>query len=251
MKGYILKWRETRILIGCALYSDALKPASLLSQTLQDDDLNIVQGIKNILKSHCSLSKLSSQKPVEWPVLKVVISKLKNENGGKLYQGSELHHFSDTSTIKTCADQVLTDLRSLNNKMRARLEWSDVDLLRSILLFLDTQSWQLSDGTPSDDDRLSKVKSAVVSIIDAFRTPLEAKGGDLTSILDEVEEVIDYAKTYLRIGSDSYKKVWYHLYCAPDALKWPNVLLIAELLLSLPFSTAKVEHFFFNVKGHK
>jgi len=64
LKGYLLKWREARMIIGSALYTDALKPASLLSLTLQDDDINIVQGIKHILKSHSSLKKLTSQNPV-------------------------------------------------------------------------------------------------------------------------------------------------------------------------------------------
>ncbi len=36
LKGYVLKWRDARIIIGAALYTDALKPASLLSLTLQD-----------------------------------------------------------------------------------------------------------------------------------------------------------------------------------------------------------------------
>lgn len=98
------------MIIGPALYTDALKPASLLSLTLQDDDINIVQGIKHILKSHSSLKKTTSQNPVEWPVTKVVLSKLKHENG------SELHHFNDTSS-RSCADQALSDLKSLDNLM--------------------------------------------------------------------------------------------------------------------------------------
>ena len=72
--------------------SDALKPVSLLSLTLQDDDIDIVQGIKHDLKSHSLLNKLTSQNPVQWPVTKVVLS---NENGGKVYQGSELCNFRD------------------------------------------------------------------------------------------------------------------------------------------------------------
>lgn len=56
------------MIIGSALYTDALKPVSLLSLTVQDDDVDIIQGIKHILKSHSSLKKLSSQNPVEWPV---------------------------------------------------------------------------------------------------------------------------------------------------------------------------------------
>lgn len=244
LRGYLLKWKEARMIIGAALHTDALKPASLLSLTLQDDDIDIVQGIKHILKSHNSLKKLTSQNPLEWPVTKVVLSRLKDENGGKVYQGSELHHFRDT-TIKTCQDQALGDLKSLDEQMRARLEWSDVDLMRSILLFLDTQSWRDSEASSTDDDdRLSEVKAALVSVTDVFRAPFEAKGVDLTSILDEIEDIVDYARTYLRIGCDSYKKVWYQLYSSPDAVKWPNILLVCELLFSLPFSTAKVERFF-------
>ncbi len=63
----MLKWREARMLIGSAL-PDALKPISLLSLTLQDYDVDVVQGIKHILKSHSSLKKLSSQNPEEWAV---------------------------------------------------------------------------------------------------------------------------------------------------------------------------------------
>ena len=234
------------MIIGSAMYTDALNPASLLSLTLQDDDIDVVQGIKNILKSHTSLKKLTSQDVVNWPVTKVVLSnlKLKDENEGKVYQGSELHNFKD-STIKTCQDQALADLKSLDNRMRSRLEWSNVDLMRSILLFLDTQSWQLQvDEESLKDDRLSEVKAALVSITDMFQATLEAKRINITSSLDEIEDIVQYARAYLRIGCDSYKKIWYQLKSSPDSVKWPNIFLITELLFSLPFSTAKVKRFF-------
>lgn len=49
------------MLIGSALYTDALKPVSLLSLALQGDAVDVIEGIKHILKSHTSLKKLSSQ----------------------------------------------------------------------------------------------------------------------------------------------------------------------------------------------
>ena len=88
-----------------------------------------------------------------------------------------------------------------------------------ILLFLDTQSWQDSEGSSNDDDPLNEVKAALVSITDVFRAPLEAEGVDLTSILDEIEDIFDYARSYLQIGCDSYKKVWYQLYSLPDTVR--------------------------------
>ena len=180
-------------------------------------------------KEHQSMTWLRAE--VDGQDRSLVLSRLKDENGGKVYLGSELHHFRDTTT-NSCADQALADLKSLDDRMRARLEWSDVDLMRSILLFLDTQSWQDSDGS-STDDRLSEIKAAVVSITDVFRAPLEAKGADLTSILDEIEDIVDYARTYLRIGSDSYSKVWYQLYSSPDSAKWPNIMLVPNLAVAV------------------
>ena len=66
---------------------------------------------------------------------------------------------------------------------RDRLELSDVDLLRSILVVLDTQSWLLREENEleeseidgrDDDDNLMEIKSAFEKITDFFRAPLEA-----------------------------------------------------------------------------
>ena len=106
---------------------------------------------------------------------KVVLSKLKDENGGKVYQGSELYNFKD-STIKVCQDQALVNLKSLDDRMHSHLEWSDADLMRSIFFFLDTQSWQLQVAEESlENNCLSEVKAALVSITDMFRAPLKAR----------------------------------------------------------------------------
>ena len=104
------------MIMGAALYTYAVKPASLLSLTLQEDEIDMVQDISNILKSHSSLNKLTTQNLVEWSVTKVKLSKMNDENGGKVYQGAELRGFRD-STIKTCQDQALADLKSLDEHM--------------------------------------------------------------------------------------------------------------------------------------
>ena len=107
--------------------------------------------------------------------------------------------------------------------MRAHLEWSDAELMRLILLFLDTQSWQDSEGSSNNDDRLSEVKAALVSLI-SFVLLLKLKRVDLTSILDEIEDIVDYARTYLWIRGDSYKKVWYQFCLSPDTVKWTKLI---------------------------
>ena len=98
---------------------------------------------------------------------------------------------------------------------------------------------------------MTEIKSAVDHICSFFRAPLEAKGADLSSISDEVDEAVDYARKYLSIARNSYPRVWYRLHTCPDATSWPNLLLICELLFSLPFSTGKVERLFSSLKTIK
>lgn len=38
--------------------------------------------------------------------------------------------------------------------------------------------------------------------------------------------IVQYARRYLSVGREGYQKVWYQLHTAPDASKWPNILLI-------------------------
>jgi len=268
LKGYLLKWRDGRILMGCALYTDILQSPLFLSLSLQGDNVDIVHGLRHIVKSHQSLKKLSLQDPFHWPTVKVVRSKIVNEDGSKTYQGVCLKKYTD-STVKTCKEQALADLNRLDEKLRGRLEWSDIGLLRAILQLLDTQNWMPRHGhgsskqkevTASDNDEdhlldedecLDEIKSSIDKIAEFFRVPLEAKGIDLCFILDEVEEAVQYSRKYLNIEKETYQKVWYRLHTSPDSASWPNLLHICNLLFSLPFSTAKVERTFSILKAIK
>ena len=67
----------------------------------------------------------------------MVFNRLKDQNGGKVYQGAELNGCNDRA-IEACKKQVLDDYKLMDDEMRTRLEWSDLSLLRSIFVYLDT-----------------------------------------------------------------------------------------------------------------
>ena len=48
LKGYLVKWQQGKILIGCAMYVDALGAPSILSKVLQEEKLGIVLGLRSI-----------------------------------------------------------------------------------------------------------------------------------------------------------------------------------------------------------
>ena len=152
-----------------------------------------------------------------------------------------------SSGVKTYAEQARDDLRLLNDKIKGRLEWSDTALLRAILVFLDTQSWDCSYRSSESDD-LTEMKAAVELLVSKFREPLEAKGAVLAEIQDELEEVVEYARRYLSLDRNGYHNTWYKLHTTSDSRKWTNVLLLYELIFSLPFSNSHIERMFSSFK---
>ena len=76
------------------------------------------------------------------------------------------------------------------------------------------------------------------------------KGVSFVALQDQVEEVVDYARTYLylNLSQAGYRNVWYSLCTCPDSLIWPNVLILCELAFSLPLSNGRVEQIFSSLK---
>jgi len=259
--GYLRKWQHSDMLIGCALYVDILKSPSCLSLSLQQDNLDIISALQNILKSVNHLKKLSENSPDQWPTVKLVLSKIvNNDDGSSTYQGARLQPYNK-STLESCQSQAVTDLLQLDQKLRHRLEWFDVKLLRSILVFVDTQGWacrsscSVVDVDANDeleplppDTTLESILEAADYIFTWFREPLEKLGVGLLVLQEELEDVVLYSRNYMNLHKESYSKVWYKIHTSPDAKKWPNVLLLCELVFALPFSNGVVERIFSNVK---
>ena len=132
LKGYLKKWSDSRIVIGCALYIEVLKPPSFLSLGLQGSNVDVVLAIKQILKTVSALKSLASQDPLQWPVVKQVIDRISADGDENTYQGTVILGYCD-ATLNECKQQALSDLKILSENMLKRLEWSDMKLLRALL----------------------------------------------------------------------------------------------------------------------
>ena len=244
LKGYVKKWRQARMLIGVAMYIDALKAPSRLSLSLQENNLDVVSGIEYLLKSIKSLKAIAEKDPQSWPTVQLVTSRMKDEDGKKVYQGAVLANYNST-TLQNCGNSALADFERLAERMQARLEWSNLVLLRATVAFLDTMSWKRGE----EDDDLQVVQAAVECLVSHFRQPLEAKAVDLAKLHDEVENVVTYARKYLSCETERYQQIWYKLHTSPvPKTQWPNVLQLCQLVYSLPFSNSHVEQLFSTLK---
>ena len=95
LKGYVTKWRDGKVLLGCAIFHDILKPTAILCKSLQADEISIVSTIEAILRTSTSMKKLKTTEMEDFPSVKKVLLRLKDEptSGGttsKTYQGVEI-----------------------------------------------------------------------------------------------------------------------------------------------------------------
>ena len=60
LKGYVTKWKDGTVLLGCAVFHDILKPAAILCISFQADEISIVSTIEAILRTTASVKKLEN-----------------------------------------------------------------------------------------------------------------------------------------------------------------------------------------------
>ena len=58
IKGYVLRWQNSQVLLACAVFRDLLKPTAILCKVLQEDEICVVRAIESICKTKKSLEKL-------------------------------------------------------------------------------------------------------------------------------------------------------------------------------------------------
>ena len=51
LKGYVVRWRKSEFLLGCAFFYDTLKPIGIQSKILQEDELCIVRVTEAFIKT--------------------------------------------------------------------------------------------------------------------------------------------------------------------------------------------------------
>ena len=244
LKGYISKWRESKILLGCAVFHDIIKPAAILCKVLQGEELCIVSVIEALLKTTTSMEKLKTIKMEEFPSVRKVLLRIKEEDNGEItYQGVELIRYSQglallKNNYSTYIDSVLSCLRS---RLKPENNPEDMETLTHALKIIATHGWDKTADA-------SFGYEALQSLCLRFCTPLQEADVNSALVQQEWEDMVFYAKQYINLVLNSYKVVWWKLFNSPDAVKWGNVLALVELIFTIPLSNGGVERCFSQLK---
>lgn len=190
INGYILKWRDSKVLLGCAFFHDLLKSTSILCKVLQEDDVCVVQAIESIFKVKKSLDKLSTTTLEEFPSVKMVLGRLRNEVDGLFYQGVELKHHDRAMDYLT--SNYVNWIDSVKTCLKDRIRFQDIDLLTHAVTLLATKGWERSDSTSFGYEALD-------AICDRFQAPLENASVNCSLVQEEWDDMVDYAKNTLTL----------------------------------------------------
>ena len=102
LKAYVLKWCESKILFGCALLQDLLKPSAILCKVLQDDALSVDDAVEAVRNTSKSIKKLRSTNFDELSTVKQVPPRIQSTEDGTTYQGAQLvKHDEGISYLKS------------------------------------------------------------------------------------------------------------------------------------------------------
>ena len=137
LKGYILKWQNSNIILACAFFHDLLDPIARLSE------LCLVNAIEVVMKTKKALDKGKSSPFEDLPTVKNVLAQYKEEDGLVTYQGQEMKKYKDF--LKTHYSQWVEAAESC---LQNRVKTGEVEIISHAITILATHGWERT-STPS------------------------------------------------------------------------------------------------------
>jgi len=121
------------VLIGCACFSDLLKPASILCRVLQEDELCVVRAIEQIMKTKKNVDKLKQTEFEQLPVVKKVLSRVSDD---RKYQDFEVLGYE--AGIEYVKARWISWAAKIETCLKDRLQTEHTDLLSNAITLLAT-----------------------------------------------------------------------------------------------------------------
>lgn len=251
LRGFYTRWVDAKYVLGCAVFVDLLTPCAIFSKVMQSNDLDVLGAFTSLLRTVKEINKLSSKSLQQWSTYAATLKKLTEEDGEMVYQCQTLKKFEQAKRLYESHHQEYCF--SVTSCLKSRLAWSDLQVVRDIIFLLASQGWQKvldeeEDSEPEHGNDKPDPMEAIVRLGERFKSPLEAAGADLDELPKEFREMLMYATQFISLSSMDYQAVWWRLFHAPSASEWSNILLLAELIFSLPFSNGKLERIFSTLK---
>lgn len=241
-KGWLRKWQQARVPLLACLFVEILSPAKALSLAFQGEEIDTVKFISCIETAKNQLERLERKNFEDLPTVNRFLEKVKEADGKYLYQNVDLPSFEEAKAYVSEAKNVL--LARIKDAIQSRLEVAENPLVQHAAFVLNTEGWERRSEDGKED--LEFADGCLTELYDHFKLPLSNAGADgsLHDLLEQWHCLLQYTKRYLNPSNTPYLRVWRRIFDSDRRNDWSIVLLLVELLFSIPISNAKVERLF-------
>ena len=113
-----------------------------------------------------------------------------------MYQCQELHRYDQALSYFTAHhEQYCTSVTSC---LKSRLAWSDLQIIRDVILVLASQGWE---KLLNEDDESTAATQAIVRLGTRFKSPLTSAKVEIDRLNKEFHEMISYAVQFVSIST--------------------------------------------------
>lgn len=243
-KGWLRKWQQARIPLLACLFLEILSPAKMLSLAFQENDINPVSTIQRLEMAKKQLDRLEGKKFDEFPTVQRFLDRVKENDGNFLYQNVTLPNFNAAKDSAEVSKGILLD--RIKDAMQTRLEAGENKIMLPVMAatILNCEGWERRKENCEED--LEFTDNCVAHLFNHFQEPLLKAGSDgsLNGLLEKWHDLVAYTVRYLDPSRTHYLRIWKRIFNSSRKEEWNMVLLLEEVLLSIPISNAKVERIF-------
>ena len=246
LKGHLKKWKEASVVTHMAIHLDVLSPLRRLSLSLQSEFHDPVKQIKRVQEFTWTMSKLKilietslDEGSAVITYYKKLLKDVKSVNESFEYQNIALHNYAASS--HNVEDRYNEIIINVTEGMGSRFE----DLRTSPVFshlpsILEVSTWPLKDGINFFGE------TAINDLSDCFEDLLKKNGCDVDALNPEWMTLKTPMVPLIKNNQkEHYIDIWQRIMKSESIVyDYSNILHIIEILLSTPFSNAKLERMF-------
>ena len=179
--------------------------------------------------------------------MRFFLSKVENREAGSFYQDFKLSNFEQAKATLAGKKTFFANKVSDCIKLRLEEEKDSHEIFTYAPKILNTEGWKQFDKNPDFADE------GIEYIVTRFKEPLKQAGVSCAQpiILAQWKNLVEYANEFLSIADTPYRKTWHLIFNSPRRKAWADILIVIELLFTMPISNAKLERMFSKMKNVK
>ena len=254
LKGYLKSWKNAKMPFLLSMCIDLLEIPAQLSICMQSDKIDTVNAMNYLSKAKQRLELFERKEFEKLPHVKYVISKVSCDDGKYFLHDIELKNYETSKQfVKDRKNDFLDRVRECIVE-RLEEEAESEKIFKYVPIILNCEGWERKvelDGETIDDNEFAD--DAIVFLLNHFETPLKSAGltASEADVVNQWYSLLEYAREYLSLSATSYLCTWRKIFSSPRCKNWRDVLILIELLFTIPVCNAKLERMFSKLKYAK